>query len=336
MLDRLVSALVALSLAFLVWMYVRSRDQEILDNVMVPVQVLLSPGQAEQYELEVTGPSQVPASFMGPPSRIRELRGILQRGELRVDMIVAVPGDWPEESHYLDTVRVESSDLRLPAGVIANVLEGRNRIPITIHRMVDRRLPVRLEQAPGERIAQVTFEPASVLVHGPQDTLDRVRAIPTQPFPLSSRSRQPASQEMVTADSIPLVTAIEGRSIRTVPGTVTAHITFQPQQKVYELTEVPVQFLCPANFSLRPLFVDERAGKITLRIQGPPGEEAPAVHAFIDLSSRKWEPGLNEEPLKLHLPKGFQLAQSPPRPVAFQLVPMEAPTRATGITRRGP
>src|SRR5436305_6712785 len=91
MLDRIVSALVALSLAFLVWLYARSRDQEILDNVPIPVKLSLAAGQADQYDLEVTGPPQVPVSFSGPPVRVRELRGLLQRGEVRIEYTVAVP-----------------------------------------------------------------------------------------------------------------------------------------------------------------------------------------------------------------------------------------------------
>src|SRR5215471_948858 len=105
MADRLTSALIALSLSVLVWLYARNRDQEMLDNVPVPVQVILSPAQAEQYDLEVNGPSQVVASFAGPPSRIRELRGWLQRGELRVDLTLAVPEERQNESRYSDTVR---------------------------------------------------------------------------------------------------------------------------------------------------------------------------------------------------------------------------------------
>jgi hypothetical protein len=61
-----------------------------------------------------------------------------------------------------------------------------------------------------------------------------------------------------------------------------------------------------------------------VRVLGPFGEEAPAVIAFIDLGGRKWEPGLYEERLKLQLPKDFQLTQSPPRLVSFQLVPPAA------------
>src|SRR5207253_9909472 len=115
-----------------------------------------------------------------------------------------------------------------------------------------------------------------------------------------------------TAENVPLVQEIEGRRIRTVPATVTALIALQPQQKVYELSEMPIQFLSPANFPLRALFTDERAGKITLRLLGPAGEETPSVVAFVDLSGRKWEPGLYEEPVRLQLPKDFQLGQKPP------------------------
>src|SRR5207244_888891 len=109
-------------------------------------------------------------------------------------------------------------------------------------------------------------------------------------------------------------------------------LSLQPEQKAYELPEVSVQFLAPANFSLRPLFTDDRAGKITLRLLGPAGEETPTVVAFVDLSSRKWEAGLYEEPVRLQLPKDFQLAQKPPRPVAFQLVPADVSPKTTGGT----
>jgi hypothetical protein len=327
MLDRLISALVALCLAFLVWLYVRGRDQETLDNVPVPVQVTLSSGQAEHYELEMNGPNQIPISFSGPPSRMRELRGVLQRGELHVEETLTVPEDRLDESRYLDTVRIDASDVHPPAGVTALVLEGRNRIPVTLHRIVDRSLPVRFQHAPDEHVGPVVVEPAMVTVRGMQEVLDRIREIPTrrsQPLP----AREPAARpETITIDSVPLVDEIEGHRIRVEPACVKAQVTYQPRQKTYELTDVPVQFLCPASFSLRPVFRDERAGKITLRLLGPSGEEVPTVVAYVDLCGRKWDAGLYEEPLKLQLPKDFQLAQSPPRLVAFQLVPPEQATK---------
>lgn len=84
---------------------------------------------------------------------------------------------------------------------------------------------------------------------------------------------------------------------------------------------MPVHFLCPANFHLRPKFIDERAGKITLKLLGPVQDEPPKVYAFIDLSKGKFVSGLNHEPLQLQLPRDFQLAHEPPRVIAFELLP---------------
>jgi hypothetical protein len=330
MVDRFVSATVALSLAFLVWLYMRSRDQEILDNVPVPVQITLAPSQEEQYELEITGSNQIPVSFTGAPSRLRELRNLLQHGELRIEIPLTVPAERLEESRYLDTISISAADVHPPAGVQALVNEGRNRISVILHRLAERRLSVRLEPTNLERASRVVLEPATVLARGPQEILDRVRSIPTLPYSLPAQGTGTA--KVWTAENVPLVGEIEGRRIRTTPAAVTARITLQPQQKVYELPEVPVQFLSPANFSLRALFTDDRAGKITLRLLGPAGEEAPTAIAFIDLSGRKWEPGLYEEPLRLQLPRDFQLAQKPPRPVAFQLVPADAPAKSASLS----
>jgi hypothetical protein len=331
MLDRLVSAVVALSLASLVWLYMRSRDQEILDNVPVPVQISLAPAQEDLYECEVTGASQVPVSFTGPPARIRELRNLLQHGELRIGIGLTVPAERLGESRYLETVRIDANDIHPPQGITPLVTEGRNRISVILYRLTERRLPVRFDHTASERFAQVMLDPASVLVRGPQEILDQARAIPTQPYSPPTQADTAATPSIWTAESVPLVQEIKGRRIHATPSTVSARLTLQPQQRTYELSDVPVQFLCPANFALRPVFGDERAGKITLRLSGPTGEDAPALVAFVDLTGRKWEPGLYEEPLKLQLPKDFQLAQSPPRSVAFQLIPTDTGPKTAGV-----
>src|SRR5262249_46282987 len=151
-----------------------------------------------------------------------------------------------------------------------------------------------------------------------QEVLERERDIPTQIVPLPPRADAAALKEEIARVTTPLAQELGGRPVRTTPASVQVQVTRKPQQKIYDLTEIPIQFLCPPNFGLRPLFGDERAGKITLRVRGPAGEE-PAVTAYIDLGGRKWEVGLYEETLRLQLPKDFQLAQGPPRRVAFQL-----------------
>jgi hypothetical protein len=113
---------------------------------------------------------------------------------------------------------------------------------------------------------------------------------------------------------------IEGRPVRVTPNRITVRVP-SLTRKTYELPDVPVHFLCPANFMLRPKFIDERAGRITLRVQGPAQEEPPRVVAYIDLSRGRFTSGLNHEPLQIQLPRDFQLAQEPPRVVAFELLP---------------
>jgi hypothetical protein len=330
------TSLVAVSLAFLVWLYARTRDQEVLENVPLPVEISLPPGQADYYDLELTGPPQVPVSFRGAPSRIRELRGLLQRGALTVAVTLTIPEDRQNEGHYLDTVRVDVADIPSPPGVTPLIIEGRNRVPVTLHRLVECRLPVRLDPAPDEGVSQVTIEPATVLVRGPEEIVSRARSIPTQPYAVPA-SKTPLAGDETAPQSLFLVHELEGRSVRTTPSTVRVRFTLRPQQKVYELTDVPVQFLCPANFALRARFVDERAARILLRVTGPAQDEAPAVLAFIDLSGRKFEPGLYaDEPVRLQLPKDFQLAQTPPRSAAFQLRAPSEPVKQEGPAPASP
>src|SRR5262245_22423385 len=246
MLDRLVSAVAALGMASLIWLYARSRDQELLDNIAIPVQITLAAGQADHYSIEVNGPAQVPVSFAGPPSRLRELRGMVQRGELRVDVTLAVPEAHQNEPSYHDTVRIDSDDIHPPSGVTPILVEGRNRIPVTLHRLIERRLPVRFDHPADEQISQAVVEPASVIVRGPHDVLDHLRELPTQPFALPAPPEGTVA-ETVVLGPVPLAEKVQGTSLRVVPDAVNVRLTLQPKKKLYEL-EVPIHFLCPADF----------------------------------------------------------------------------------------
>lgn len=330
MVDRLISAVMALCLAFLVWLYAHGRDQETVDNVPIPVQLNLAPGQESRYDLEVNGPAQVLVSFTGPPSRIRELRNELQRGELHVEMMVAVPEDRENESCVLDTVHVEAADVHPPPGVTPVVVEGRNRIPVTLHRLVERPLPVRLDAGPDEEVGAVVFEPATVIVRGPQEILERTRAIPTRPLTLPPRGEEEGAKVVVRR--VALVRELEGRPVRATPATVTARVSLPPRQRVVEIADVPVRFLCPPDFPLRPHFSDGRSGKVSLRIRGPAGESVPPVTAFIDLTGEPFKAGLYAgHVLRVQLPREFQLAQEPPRSGAFQLLPTEAAVNSLDV-----
>jgi hypothetical protein len=319
MLDRLISLAVSVILGVLVWLYARSRDQEMLDNVPVPVTLSLPAHQADYYDLEVTGPSQVMASFSGPPSRIRELRILLQRGELRVEKELTIPEDRQNESRYLDTVRIDAGELHPPPGIRVILTEERNRIPVTLRRVIERPLPVRLDYQPDDPIAALVLEPATVLVRGPQEILEHVRAMPTRPY-VPSRFGAASAKDNVISGVVSLVDELEGRPIRTTPSTVSVRLTLRARERIYDLMDVPVQFLCPANFPYRVSWLDERGGKTSLKVRGPAGDEPPTVSAFVDLTHRKFGEGLYvQEPLRLQLPKEYQLDQPPPQSASFRL-----------------
>jgi hypothetical protein len=320
MFDRLLSLLVAVSLALLVWLYARSRDQELLDNVPIPVEVVLNPKQVDHYSLEVAAPVQVPVSFTGPPQRIKELQGMLQRKELRVVVTITVPAERLDQARYSDVAQIEPSLIHAPVGVTPIVPEGRNRIPYTLHRLVERRLPVRFVSVREAPAGPVILEPASVLVRGPREVLDRAIDIPTQPSDLPARPLHAPGSPAV--GRVTLVTDLEGRPISAFPPWVQVRVPLQARRQ-YELADIPVQFLCPPNFALRPKFIDERTGKVSLKLIGPAQDEPPEVFAYIDLTRVKFTSGLQHEKPQLQLPKDFKLAQPPPGVVAFELVPAD-------------
>jgi hypothetical protein len=334
MYDRLLSSLVALSLAFLVWLYARSRNQETMDNVPIPVQLSLAGHQAEDYELEVIGPCQILVSFMGTPSRLRGLRSLLQQDGIKAEVTLTVPEEHASDSRYVEEVRVDPADIHAPSGVTPLVAEGRNRVQVCLHRLVERRLAVRFAAVPEERVGQVSIEPANALVRGPREVLDHIRFVPTQPYPVVGETEETPQDPAVRLDSVPLVRELRGHAIRCTPGSVRVQYTLLPPFKSYELTDVPVRFLCPENFPLRPEFsAGPGAGKISLRVKGPTQPEAPRVVAYIDLTSpgRKLQPGLYAaEPVEVQLPQGFDLAQEPPRAGLFQLLPTRVRAQESG------
>lgn len=329
MIDRFLSAVVAVSLALLVWLYARSRDQEVMDNVTLPVTVVLSPRQAEHYALELPGTPQVTVSFSGTPQRLRELHGLLSRKELHVVKTITVPDERLAEGRYSDAAVVEPGDISAPLGVTVLPLDGRNRVPYTLHRLVERRLPVRFDHLREDAAGPVVLEPATVLVRGPREVLDRAQAIPTEPSELPSRPLH-AAPSVAALGRVPLVKELEGRAIRVTPPTVLVRVPGKAR-RTYVVADVPIQFLTPANFHLRPQFIDARSGKVTLKLLGPAQDEAPRVSAFVDLSKGLFLAGLNHEPLRLTLPRDFALAEDAPRVVAFELLPADTNLNGLGM-----
>src|SRR4051794_39602244 len=86
----------------------------------------------------------------------------------------------------------------------------------------------------------------------------------------------------------------------------TARLTFRSSERIYEVTGLPIQFLCPADFALRPEFTDGRFGKVSLHVRGPASKGPQGLIVFLDLTDVRFKTGVyTNERLRVELPKGF-------------------------------
>jgi hypothetical protein len=315
--------IVALSLAFLVWLYIRTRHQESLDHVPIPVQISLAPVFADKYDLEIEGSRHINVSFIGPPSRIHELRGMLGRGEVRVNIPVVVPPSHWHESRYRESVHIHAGDVPAPPGVAVQISGGGNRIPITIRKLGEQQLAVRLDHSADERISQIEIKPQSVLVKGPQEILEHTVSVPTIRYHLPSFPGPTGKLPKELTVDLPLVKEMEGRPIQLSQASVRIRISLKPLPREFVLRDLPVRFLCPASFPFRPLVTARHEGKIVLRVKAPATGTAPSVFAYVDLTRGDFHPGLNVQPVRLQLPPDCQLDQELPEPLEFDLIPTE-------------
>src|SRR5262249_9716500 len=187
--------------------------------------------------------------FTGPPSRIRELRRKLQRRLVQVAVALTVPEERQNDSSYRNSVRIEAANIPVPPGVMAIVAEEGNTIPYTVHRLPERLLPVRLDYAGEARLSQVKVEPATVMVRGPKDILDRIWSLSTQPYVLPSPPDALGGNTLVRGQ-VSLVSELEGRPLQVTPKSVSFSFHVKPKQKVFELKRGAGVFLVPAEFCL--------------------------------------------------------------------------------------
>jgi hypothetical protein len=316
-------AVIAFCLAFMIWLYIHSRAQDALDHVQVPVHIELVAGQRDNFELEVPGSPRVTASFYGPASRIREVRRKLQRSQVKIALDYTVADDRLEDYAFSDTMRIEPAHVPAPPGVTVELVEETRYVQVTLHRIAERLLPVSFEHTGDVRVSQVKCEPAAVRVRGPKIVLERVQTIATSPHVFTSAPDE--NGDPLVKGQVSVATELEGRPVQVSPRQVSFRAKVYPRKRLYVLRDVPVQFLCPAQYPWRPRFAEDKHGKMTVRVIGPAGEEPPPVLAYVDLTKGTHGRGRNLEPLRLQLPKDFQLADSTPPLVTFYLDEVERP-----------
>lgn len=326
--DRFSSLAVAFALALMAWLYGSNRDQEIIENVTVPVVVSLNSLQQDNFVLDVVSNMKVHVSFSGSPLKIRELRRSIEHDECVSKIEYSVTEDRLGEHKFGDNVVITESDIPVPKGVRARLVDGKNKIPVTVYRLGEKLIPVRLESGmEGSAFSQVVIEPSSVLVKGPIEILERTKTMPTHftSIPFSPMAFQ---NNVLQSVRVAVVEELEGKPVRVLPAKVLVRSIPEPK-KIYELSDVSIRFLCPSNFAFKPRFTDERSAKLDIKIQGPVLNDLPKILAYIDLTARPGTPGLNVESVKLQLPREFLLLEEFARERTIELIPLEAAKKTT-------
>jgi len=177
---------------------------------------------------------------------------------------------------------------------------------------------VRLDHTGDARISQVKLEPATVLVRGPKEVLDRARFIATQPYMVTAPDELATGNEQRGQAS--LLRELEGRPVQTTPASVTFAAGASAPEDVRIVRRADHVFM-PAGLPLAAAVRLRETGRLSLRLVGPAAEDPPPVQAYVDLTQGTFGRGRNLEPVRLQLPRDFQLTQEPPRRVAFVLEP---------------
>ncbi len=326
-------AVVAVCLAFLIWMYTHSRAGDSTDFVQVPVQLQLPPGQRDQFAIESQGPMRVNVMFSGPYARIREVRRKIQRGAVQAIVTVTVPEDKQHENSYADIARVSIADLSVPPGVTVELADDNATIPITIHRLVERILPVRLDVTGEVRVSHVKLEPTTVTVRGPKSILDRVAFIPTQPCSLQADTEN-ASAEPIAREQVALVTELEGRPIADESAQRASALPGRAQAEGLRAARRAGAFPLSGGLPAPTTLPRRPPGPGLVAAAGAGDRDAAAgagVHRF---DGGKFARGRNLEPLRLQLPKDFQLVQNSTILVPFALDEPDRPS--SGIQQAAP
>jgi hypothetical protein len=308
---------IACCLAFIVWLYMHSRAQQTLEHTQIPVVVHLAPSQRDHFTLELPNVPKATMSFSGPSSRMRELKKKLYRGQVQALVQYMVPEEKQKESTFSDLANLEGAKLSLPPGIMCEWNDTNLSVPVTVHRLVERTLPVKLDFTGDVRVSQIKIEPATVSVRGPKAILDRAQAISTLPFGLSAPAGE-GPKESHPHETVGLTTELDGRTVQVTPSQVQVKCKVTPRKRIYEIAELPIRFAIPDQFPWHARFA-EKSGKLSLRVIGPAGEDVPTVRAYIDLAQEAFGRGRNVGPVRIELPKDFELVEQRTPMAAFFL-----------------
>lgn len=165
--------LLALLIAVLLWT-VAAREPEVATSLSVPLEFKNIPN-----DLDIGGnlPDRIRVEVRGPSGRLS--RDNLENAAVVLDLSDARPGE--------RTYNIRATNVVLPFGV-----EFDRAVPTQVTLRFDqlsvRTVPVHpvfVDTAEGYRVASIVIDPPQVQIRGPQQHLDRIRRVVTDPVDLT-------------------------------------------------------------------------------------------------------------------------------------------------------
>jgi len=294
---------VALALATLLWLTVAG--EHVVERIIrAPVEFRNIPG-----ELEVVGdpPSSVDIRLRGGSDLLSHLDtgdvfAVLDLGHARAGSRI---------------FHIRNEDVRSPYGAeVTQVVPG--TVAIELEKSASRTVPVVAqiegETAPGFAIGQITVEPSTVSIVGPESRVRKLANATTEPVDVSARREN--VRDVVAVGLL-------DSAVRLVePQNVTVIIEVLPAPIARELKGIPVRH---RNLKSRLRVSQMSPRAVTVTIQGRRDVlatlEPPAVQAFVDLAGL--EAGRYNLRVQFDPSEQFGISEFSPAEIAVTIRPLK-------------
>lgn len=216
--------LLALGLAFVTWVSLTEERQPVVQDLSVPVDVIL----AEGFTIAGSSPTTAQLRIRGPEALVRRIDPLRHELELLVDLSDADQGE--------RTVQfTDDAVVGLPAGLDV-VLIVPDRVTLTLDEKVRRELPIvptpMGDPPEGYSFYGATVKPPMLAVEGPRSQVDGMTRLRTDPIDLSGRTRSFVTRVGALPDS-PEVRVLSAQLLE-----VSVEIDTEPTE--VEFPKVPV------------------------------------------------------------------------------------------------
>jgi YbbR domain-containing protein len=280
--------LFSLAFAFGLWIFVNYGERDTEKTLLVPVEFRNLPAQ-----FVITGPriDYIDLRLRGPRSLLEGIRS----KRIRLDLSDVRPG--------VSSFRINADTLNLPRGVRV-VRISPAQVNLDIERVIRRSVPVRLNvmgTVPrGYALTTTELIPDKVEVSGPSSIVEKIQAVPTDSFDLTTRT-QPVTQMLNLRGP-------EEESVSYNVEKVLAKLGIQEVVATREFRQLPIVV---RNAAPRATLIPEQ---VNVKIRGPQrlieGLQAKDIEAFADGVGQN--PGVATVPVAVVLPPGFELVSQEP------------------------